>query len=194
LPAAYALIYLEGEFEDNVYTVQGAALHARADEPTTDRTAGVRQERALPIWSETHGLVGRADLVEFHDTGEIVPVEYKRGAKRRYRSDELQLCAQAFCLEEMFGVTITRGALYHHASRQRREVPLTVVLREETRRVIAEMRVLPHQGTLPPPVNDARCADCSLADLCQPALVQEARARQDDVWDDISGSRPERGG
>jgi len=83
---------------------------------------------ALPIWSKRLGLTGKSDLVEFR-SGVTYPVEYKSGKKRKGRHEELQLCAQAVCLEEMFGVTVAWGALYWHGSRKRQEVEITEELR-----------------------------------------------------------------
>ena len=101
-PRQCALIHVEQTFDENLYTLRGRAVHKRVDEPVVEEQAGVRIERALPLWSKALGLIGKADVVEFH--GETVyPVEYKHGPHREQEHDDLQLCAQALCLEEMTG-------------------------------------------------------------------------------------------
>ena len=179
-PRQYALIHIEQVYEENVFTLQGSAQHARADETTTTVEEGRRVERALPLWSEQYGLLGKADVVEFFDDGRVAPVEYKHGAKRQRKHDDLQLCAQALCLEEMLGVTIATGAIFYHGSQQRRDVPLTPALREATMNAIAAIRALARAGTTPPPVNDARCENCSLVAVCQPELLVLAGQVTDD--------------
>ena len=175
-PRQYALIHLEQVYEENVFTLRGSAEHERADEATTTLEEGRRVERALPLWSEEYGLLGKADVVEFHPDGSVSPVEYKHGAKRQRRHDDLQLCAQALCLEEMLGVTIAAGAIFYHGSQRRREVPISPALRAATAEAITAIRALARSGVTPPPVNDARCERCSLNAVCQPELLGEAHA------------------
>ncbi|NCS75684.1 MAG: CRISPR-associated protein Cas4, partial [Gallionella sp.] len=99
-PRQCALIHLEQAFDENVHTMRGNAAHARVDEPGFESFEGVRSERALPVWSDRLGLVGKCDVVEFHPNGKIYPVEYKHGRKKLQVHDDLQLAAQAICLEE----------------------------------------------------------------------------------------------
>ncbi len=166
-PRQCALIHVERTFEENLWTLRGRRVHERVHEESGEIADGVRVERAVPIWSERLGLVGVADLVEFH--GDVpYPVEYKHGQRRAGLQDDVQLCAQALCLEEMLGVAIPRGAIYHHRSRRRREVELTAALRETTAKVVGEVRQLLAAGVVPPPVHDRRCHECSLADACLP--------------------------
>jgi CRISPR-associated exonuclease Cas4 len=178
-PRQFALIHIEQVYEENVFTLQGNALHERAHEAVTSVEEGKRVERALPLWSERYGLLGKADVVEFYDDGRVWPVEYKRGARRRRLHDDLQLCAQALCLEEMLGAPVPRGTIFYHASRAGREVELTEALRGQTLRAVEEVRALLRAGRLPPPVNDARCTDCSLREACQPALVLAAGGEEE---------------
>lgn len=127
-PRQCALIHREQTYDENIYTLRGNALHERVDEPEGAVAGGIRVERGLPLWSDTLGLTGRADVVEFH--GETpYPVEYKHGPVRRGQHADLQLCAQAMCLEEMLELPVPRGAVYHFSSRQRREVSFTPDLR-----------------------------------------------------------------
>lgn len=166
-PRRCALIYLEGDWDDNEYTLRGSRAHESVDLPQGLIREGVHIERALPLWSDRLGLVGKGDVVEFTD-GVPYPVEYKVGNRWTRLSDMIQLCAQGMCLEEMFGVPVPAGALFYKASRRRLEVPFTPELRAEVERVVAEVRRLLGQDQLPPPVADARCPNCSLIDICMP--------------------------
>ncbi len=170
-PRQCGLIYLEGEFADNVHTARGQAVHHLVDTPGYEMLAGVRVERALPLWSEQFGLIGKADLVEFHPDGLIFPVEFKHGRRRQKRYDDVQLAAQAMCLEEMLGRPVNHGAIYHASSRRRREVEITTELRAKVVETAKAIRAMLESGTLPPPVNDARCRECSLNEICEPAAL-----------------------
>jgi len=172
-PRQCALIHLEQAFDENVHTMRGNAAHQRVDTVGYETFEGVRSERALPVWSEHLGLVGKCDVVEFHPDGRIYPVEYKHGRKRAQTHDDLQLAAQAMCLEEMFGNPVLKGAIYHHTSRRRREVAITPVLRQQVREAVAVIRAMLASGNLPPPVNDHRCKECSLNELCQPGMLAD---------------------
>jgi CRISPR-associated exonuclease Cas4 len=171
-PRQCALIHVEQIFDENVFTLRGSNAHDRADGPTTRIENGIRMERALPLWSDRWGLLGKGDVVEFHSDGSIVPVEYKHGPRRERRHDDLQLCAQALCLEEMQGIAVERGAVFSLQSKRRREVFFDDDLRVETIAVIASVRALQQEtGPLPEAVDDKRCPRCSLIDACMPAAV-----------------------
>ncbi|PXW81501.1 CRISPR-associated Cas4 family exonuclease [Nitrosomonas sp. Nm84] len=172
-PRQCALIHVEQAFDENVHTMRGNAVHQRVDEPGFESFEGVRSEHALPVWSERLGLIGKCDIVEFYPDGRIYPVEYKHGKKRAKAHDDIQLAAQAICLEEMTGKPVTHGAIYHHTSRRRREVAITDTLRRQVEETVAAIRVLLASGQLPPPVNDARCKECSLQDICQPQVMAD---------------------
>lgn len=165
-----ALIHLDGVWSDNPFTRRGSLLHERADTPGADLRGVVRVERALPLYSRRLNLSGRADAVEFHPDGHVVPVEYKSGRRRARLADEVQLCAQALCLEEMLGVTIPEGAMFHAPERRRRRVVFTEALRAQVERAAAEVAAMLAAARLPAPVHDARCSDCSLRRLCLPEL------------------------
>ena len=172
-PRRCALIHVEQTFDDNLFTKRGRDLHERTDQPEESGwEEGVRVERALPLWSNRLGLVGKADVVEFRDDIPY-PVEYKSGSRRQFENDDLQLCAQALCLEEMTGYEVPRGAIYHHGSRRRREVVFSVDLRSRVVGVVSEIRQMMSSATLPPPVNDKRCDHCSLRESCMPAVIAE---------------------
>mgnify|MGYP001559119532 CR=1 FL=1 len=172
-PRQCALIHVEQAFDENVHTMRGNAVHQRVDEPGFESFEGVRSEHALPVWSERLGLIGKCDIVEFYPDGRIYPVEYKHGKKRAKLHDDLQLAAQAICLEEMTGKLVTHGAIYHHTSRRRREVAITDTLRRQVEETVASVRTLLASGQLPPPANDARCKECSLQDICQPQVMAD---------------------
>lgn len=171
-PRQCALIHVEQVFDENVFTLRGRAVHERVDEPGTEEVEGVRVERALPLWSRRYGLTGKADIVEFHD-GVPYPVDYKHGAKRTKAHDDLQLCGQALCLEEMLGVAVPAGAIYHFSSRRRREVIFTEALRGKTLRTAEQVRAMLKEKRLPPAPNDARCPNCSLIEACMPNILGE---------------------
>jgi CRISPR-associated exonuclease Cas4 len=118
------LIHVEGEFVDNIHTARGQAEHQRVDEVRHETVGGRRVETALPVWSERLGLIGKCDVVEFLADGTPYPVEYKHGARKKWINDDLQLAAQALCLEEMTGNVVANGAIYHFTSRRRREVAI----------------------------------------------------------------------
>lgn len=178
-PRQCGLIHLEQAFEENIYTARGQALHHLVDTPGYEIKAGVRVERALPIWSDHYNLIGKADLVEFHPDGMVYPVEFKHGAKRQKLHDDIQLAAQAMCLEEMLGDPVSKGAIFHASSHRRREVNVTPELKQLVLDTADAIRAMLSSGKLPPPANDARCNACSLKDICQPeALAQRDRQHQ----------------
>lgn len=172
-PRRCALIHIDCTWNENIHTTRGRHLHESVHEEGTDYIEGKRHERALPIWSKRLGLTGKSDLVEFRD-GIPYPVEYKSGKKRSGRHEELQLCAQAVCLEEMFDVRVERGALYWHGSRKRQEVEIAEELRVRLELTVPRLRDLLERRILPEPPNDARCPDCSLIDACMPAAISNS--------------------
>ncbi len=171
-PRRCALVHVEQVWDENLYTLRGRMLHERADEPGGVREEGIRVERGLPLWSTRLGLTGKADVVEFHGAVPY-PIEYKSGPRRQYENDDLQLCAQGLCLEEMTGKEVPRGAIYHYSSRRRREVIFTDVLRTHVAEAVEAIRRMLAESRLPPPVNDARCRHCSLVKSCLPSVVGE---------------------
>ncbi len=163
---------MEGEFTDNIHTARGNAEHVRVDRIAYQtKQSGARVEYALPVWSDQRGLIGKCDVVEFWPDGTVYPVEYKHGARKKWLNDDLQLAAQALCLEEMLGRPVTHGAIYHASSRRRREVEITPALRALVVETAEAIRAMLASGRLPPPVNDARCRECSLIENCQPAAL-----------------------
>lgn len=174
-PRQCALIHVEQVFEENLFTQRGQALHKRVDDPGFELRDGLRIERALPLFCDRLGLVGKADVVEFLPDGTPYPVEYKHGSRHKRADiaacDDLQLAAQALCLEEMFGKPVPEGALYYASSRRRRIVAVDADLRATTELTAAAVRHLLQSGVMPPPLNDDHCRACSLRDLCQPEAL-----------------------
>lgn len=180
-----ALIHLERMWEENRFTAEGGVLHAVAEKPAERRVRGIRRATALPLASRRLGIAGVADVVEFHAgaAGAQIPypVEYKRGKPKPHRADEVQLCAQALCLEEMTACAVPAGALYYAETKRRTEIAFTAELRRLTEAVIADLRaVFLSERTPPPTVHKSRCRACSLYDLCRPdAMARPARAWRD---------------
>lgn len=172
-PRQCALIHVEQVFAENLYTLRGQAVHKQVDQPGVETRAGLRVERALPVWNDRLGLIGKADVVEFEADGTPYPVEYKHGSRGKAAwiaaCDDLQLAAQALCLEEMTGKPVPAGALYYATSRRRREVRVTAALRQRVAEAAAAVRALIEAAVLPAPTFDKRCDKCSLRDICQPA-------------------------
>ena len=178
-PRQCGLIHLEQVFDDNVHTLRGQAVHAQVDQPGFELRRGVRVERALPVWHDALGLIGKTDAVEFDPAdGTPYPVEYKHGSRNKAadiaHADDMQLAAQALCLEAMTGRAVPEGALYYASSKRRRVVPIDAALRQQVAETVAAVRAMLAGGVLPAPTADERrCRGCSLRDRCQP----EARRR-----------------
>ncbi len=177
-PRQCGLIHVESVWDENVFTLKGSQLHERADQPTSRSEKGKIIERALPIWSEKYGLVGRADVVEFDMMAPggmvIVPVEYKSGKPKRKIHASIQLAAQALCLEEMFDCTVRQGALFFYATNERIVIEIDDALRCQTLDAIEKVRAMMVGGVLPAPADDDRCPKCSLVDACMPTVVTRA--------------------
>jgi CRISPR-associated exonuclease Cas4 len=152
-PRQCALIHVEQVFADNLYTLRGQAAHRQTDQPGVEVRAGLRVERALPVWSDRLGLIGKADVVEFEPDGTPFPVEYKVGSRAKApwiaACDDLQLAAQALCLEEMTGRSVPAGALYYAKSKRRRVVAIDAALRRRVEVAAVAVRAL-FDATVPP--------------------------------------------
>ncbi len=179
-PRQCALIHLEQTYDENIYTIRGRLFHDRVHEESSTIENGIRIERGMPLWSEKLGIHGKSDVVEFH--GKVpYPVEYKSGKrmKKIYRNAaDIQLCAQALCLEEMLDVAVPKGAIFFKGSQRRREVEFTETLRQETESTILKVCKMIESEIMPKPVNDNRCPNCSLIDSCRPELAETNRIRE----------------
>jgi CRISPR-associated exonuclease Cas4 len=176
------LIHAERVFVDNEHTTLGQLAHEAVDTPGYEHRAGWELLRALPLFSDTLGLSGKADLVEVRrdpaDAARIAearPVEYKKGPARRWSNDHVQLCAQALCLEEMFGLRVEAGLVYHVASALRTEVVFDYPLRALTLATLDALRVTLARTAAPPPVLTPRCDGCSLRGVCMPETGASSR-------------------
>ncbi len=175
-PRQCGLIHLEQAFDDNLHTLRGQAVHAIVDQPGMELRKGLRVARALPLWHDRLGLIGKADVVEFGPDGTAYPVEYKHGTRHKAAAiaacDEVQLAAQAMCLEQMTGHAVAEGALYYASSKRRRIVQIDEHLRRQVMAIAAAVRDMLTSGVLPPPTADTqRCKGCSLRDRCQPEAM-----------------------
>lgn len=171
-----ALIHVDQLFVENVHTVRGTTEHDRASAVGDETRAGVRVVRDLPLWSDRLALVGKADVVEFHPDGTVYPVEYKHGRRRRWINDDVQVCAEALCLEEMLSKEIPRGAIFHLRSRRRREIVFDARLRALTEETVAAVSDLLEKEEMPAPVLTSRCRDCSMRPVCLPQVPTIRRA------------------
>lgn len=188
-PRQCALIHVEGVWNENYLTAAGRQLHERVNRKGGETRKDVHLATALRLVSNRLGLTGIADMVEFHRqetqfdvSGKCVaahlsgrtgfwrpfPVEYKRGSPKEHRADEVQLCAQALCLEEMLCVSIASGALFYGETRRRTDVLFDDELRSLTEEIAAKVHELIGAGETPPPVLTKGCKACSLFDQCRP--------------------------
>ncbi|MGD9714911.1 MAG: CRISPR-associated protein Cas4 [Lautropia sp.] len=182
-PRQCALIHLERQWADNRLTAEGSLLHQRVDHPQTERRHGVRTATAVPLLNLELGITGKADVIEFHhDGGEehVTPIEYKRGRPKAHRADEVQLCAQALCLESMMSIRVDSGALFYGQTRRRLDVSFDPALRELTRDTVSATKAMLASGQTPTATYDRkRCDTCSMLDVCQPRLLGHRRV---DDW------------
>ncbi|WP_028920495.1 CRISPR-associated protein Cas4 [Pseudoxanthomonas suwonensis] len=174
-PRQCALIHLEQQWAENRLTAEGRLLHHRSDTPQAERRRGVRTVTAMPLLSLELGITGKADVMEFHRTNDgerAFPVEYKRGRPKSHRADEVQLCAQALCLEAMLGQPVHAGALFYGQTRRRKDVLFDSALRALTLSTIAQTRAMLASGVTPTArYEPKRCDACSLIGICQPRLL-----------------------
>lgn len=169
------LILLEDTFDDDAATVRGTLLHERVHTPGHETRRGVRTLRALPVWHDGLGLTGVCDVVELHDDGTVLPVEHKSGRYRAGGPADLQVAAQAICLEAMFATEVPLGVIYSAADRRRHDVPIDDALRTAVAETTAAVRAITTGESLPPAPADRRCRRCSLAEACMPGVLAGTR-------------------
>lgn len=187
-PRQWGLIHLEGVWTENRLTAEGRNLHERVHQAESEARVDVRIVRSLRLRSLRLGLVGMADVVEFHraETGVTlpsvsgfwrpIPVEYKRGRPKPDRCDAVQLCAQALCLEEMLSLSIPAGLLFYGQPRRRTEVAFDGSLRVETSALAGRLHELTRAGVTPPAVYEKKCQSCSLLASCLPKAARPGRS------------------
>ena len=181
----WALIHIENQWNENYFTVDGSLMHENAHDGEKRESRGdLLILRGLPVFSRTLGISGQCDVVEFRRDPDGVslrgrdglwkpfPVEYKRGKPKAHSADELQLCAQAMCLEEMLCCDIPQGALFYGEPRRRTAVDFTPELRKDVRDCLAEMHQLYERGYTPKVKPGSMCRACSLKELCLPSLTR----------------------
>lgn len=187
----WGLVHLEQQWDENRLTAEGRILHDRVHEAGAESRPGIVVARGLHLKSARLGLTGQADVVEFHKTDNPAravrlpdrsgwwrpfPVEYKRGRPKADFCDEVQLCAQALCLEEMLDVRILSAALFYGKTRRRREVPLDASLRLRTEELARRMRELYAARITPEAEYAKKCESCSLQNRCLPRAVSRRSA------------------
>lgn len=165
-------MFCAGDFADNQYTLEGTGLHERVHTLGSGLQEDTWQVRAVWLKSDRYGLVGKSDLIEETD-GRLYPVEYKRGHRGEFDNDQLQVCGQALCLEEMTGRSVLQGFVYYAQSHQRQPVEIDEGLRARAIAAISAIRQLLHSGTMPLPVYKPRCRGCSLYAKCLPQAAQK---------------------
>jgi len=171
-------MFCAGEFIDNQYTIEGTTLHDRVHTTSENMRDETWQVRAIWLKSDKYKLIGKSDLIEAAD-GRFYPVEYKRGSKGEWDNDELQVCAQALCLEEMTGQTITTGYIYYAQSHHRQLVEINQELRKTAIATIHAVTNLLTTGIMPTPVYSKRCQGCSLNLQCLPKASERVRSYQE---------------
>ena len=187
----WALIHLEQSWAENRLTAEGRVLHEKVDDAHYETRRGMRLVRALPLRSLRVGLSGRADLVEFPvKKGAPVPVEYKRGRPKHTDIDEVQLCAQGICLEEMLGIEVREGQLFYHQTRRRQEIEFTDALRQRVEYLAGRMHALFDARATPWAAREKKCGQCSLVELCRPEWLT-ARADPWSRWKSLAAHRDE---
>jgi CRISPR-associated exonuclease Cas4 len=183
----WALIHIEQQWEENVRTVEGEQLHQKADQPFIKEKRGDKIiVRAMPIKSNELRITGVCDVVEFVKDSRkgveimgwegkyiAIPVEYKRGKPKLHDSDELQLIAQAICLEEMLLCQVKVGYLYYHEIRHRVEIPITDEKKNRVRTITAEMLDYYSRRHTPKVKTGSFCNNCSLRNICLPTLMNK---------------------
>ncbi len=180
-PRQCALIHVEDVWRENLYTVRGNILHEKVDTNTYETRGAVKTVRGLKVHSFEYGLSGRCDVVEFlksvNNPGglEVVPVEFKSGQPKKNISDDVQLCAQALCLEEMLGSSVARGIFFYGKIRRRVPISIDNHLRSRTKEIISAVHGLVSRRHVPPAVYERKCATCSLLDICQPKAMNSRR-------------------
>lgn len=177
-PRQCGLIVLEDDFADDAATVRGTLMHQRVDTPGNRGRHSVRTLHALPVWHDGYGLTGRCDTVELHADGTILPIEHKSGRYHPGGPADIQVAAQAMCLESMFGCAVPRAAVYAAADRRRHMITVDDALRTAVVQHARAVRAMLTEGRLPVPAADGRCRRCSMATDCMPKVLAGTRRFQ----------------
>jgi CRISPR-associated exonuclease Cas4 len=167
-------MFIENIFTENEHTVEGFLQHERANSGERSIQGEALQLRSVYLYSRRLGICGKADVIE-EKNAEIYPVEHKKGKRGDWMNNELQLCAQALCLEEMMGRPVNRGYLFYAATGRRKEVQFSLALREKTLSTIQAIRRLSESGERPPNPYMPRCRGCSLYGICLPKETRKLK-------------------
>jgi CRISPR-associated exonuclease Cas4 len=171
-PRRFWYMYVQGEMDINTYVLEGTYQHERAHAHGRESDEGTQTLRRVYVFSDRLGLAGFVDLIEIED-GQMAPVEYKHGKMGKWVNDEVQLCAQALCLEERTGRSLSAGEIFYFGSRRRQHVALDEVLRARTEETVRHIAALLAGGQMPLPTDQrAKCRDCSLEPICLPNEVE----------------------
>jgi CRISPR-associated exonuclease Cas4 len=180
-PRQCALIHIEQVWAENRYTMEGQFLHERVHNEQAENRKAFRIEYGMPLRSRKLGLIGKADVVEIEYTDDsrkqikrMTPVEYKRGKPKVHNADNVQLCAQALCLEEMLNIQVADGLIYYGKKRRRTFVEFTPALKQETAETARKLHELFDGKKTPPPEFSEKCSLCSLYDFCMPEKVKKS--------------------
>jgi len=181
-----ALIHIEQAWAENLFTAEGKIMHERVHEADRQSRGKVRIEYSMWLRSLRLGLIGKADVVEFHRKPDLLkagsevwvpfPVEYKRGKPKKDNCDKVQLCAQALCLKEMLNVEVPCGALFYGKKRRRTDVTFDSALRRQTEDTAMRLHELIASGRTPKPVYMKKCDSCSLMKICLPKTIERKRS------------------
>lgn len=174
-PRQAGLILLEDGYADDANTVRGTLLHQRVHEPDEETRPGLRTLRALPVWHDGLGLTGVCDVVELRDDGAVIPIEHKSGGYHKGGPADVQVVAQAMCLEERFKTTVPTGYIYAAADRRRHPVSIDDAARTRVLDLAEAVREVLSRTTLPVAVADRRCRGCSMNTLCMPRLLADQK-------------------
>lgn len=184
-PRQCGLIHVDDVWHENLFTVRGNIMHEKVDTDTYETRGTLKTVRGLRIHSFNFGITGRCDVVEFRERQaggqgsengiEVMPVEFKSGEPKNDISDKVQLCAQAFCLEEMLDTKITTGAFFYGKIRRREVVEIDNELRMQTENIIESVREIVSSKIVPKSEYSAKCRNCSLQDICQPKAMNKRK-------------------
>lgn len=177
-----ALLTNEQLWIENADTAKGRLEHKRVHNTRIECRGEELLLYETDVFSNELGIIGKCDCIEARADPDgcllpeidfpvrLYPIEYKHGKLRKEDEYEIQLCAQAMCLEEMFHTSIPEGAIYFISSHRRQPVALTTELRERVRTIIAQVDEIRKNFLLPPASYSAKCVRCSLGENCMPQL------------------------
>lgn len=177
-PRQFALIELEAVWEENLFTAEGQILHENVNHGGHETRKSITTIRSLRLGHNTLDLEGVADVVEYHRQADgsslPYPIEYKRGKPKAHRADDVQLCAQALCLEDMHDCTVLQGAIFYGKTRRRHVVEFNDTLRHLTHDAIKKCRdIMVNKYTPKPHYSTSKCRNCSLKNQCHPKIFNK---------------------